>query len=310
MKNLFVIIFIMIIWYTLNQFSEGKEFNMEYNKLSSKEEYIIINKGTEKPFSGKFLKHDKKGTYICKRCNTPLYNSADKFESHCGWPSFDDEIPGAVKRQKDADGQRIEILCKNCNGHLGHVFSGENLTSKNTRHCVNSLSMKFIPAIPEKLNETVYFAGGCFWGTEYHFQKLKGVTSTNVGYTGGKTETPTYESVCSGLTEHAEVVEVIFDPEKVDYEKLVKLFFEIHDFTQIDRQGPDIGTQYRSEIFYTTENQKTLSNKIITQLIQKGYDVATQVTKAEKYWEGERYHQDYYDNKGTTPYCHIYKKLF
>ncbi len=330
--KLLVCFVILIIWcqgnFTFNQVSssnsveqkfhlapalnitEVKENKMKYNNLSKDEEYIIVNKGTEKPFSGKFLKHDKKGTYICKRCNTPLYKSDDKFESHCGWPSFDDEIPGTVKRQIDADGKRVEIMCKNCEGHLGHVFSGENLTTKNTRHCVNSLSLKFIPAVPEKLNQVVYFAGGCFWGTEYHFQKLEGVVSTSVGYTGGKTDAPTYETVCDGLTGHAEVVEVIYDPQKVDFEKLVKLFFEIHDFTQIDRQGPDIGTQYRTEVFYTTVEQKTISTEIIGILTKKGYKVATPVTKAQKYWEGERYHQDYYDNKGTTPYCHIYKKLF
>ncbi|UCE08895.1 MAG: bifunctional methionine sulfoxide reductase B/A protein [bacterium] len=285
---------------------------MKYNKLTPEEERVIIHKGTEMPFTGQYYNHKEKGTYTCKRCDAPLYRSEAKFDSHCGWPSFDDEIPGAAKRVPDADGIRTEIVCANCGGHLGHVFLGEGFTPKDTRYCVNSISMNFIPDAEkaELKTEKAYFAGGCFWGVEYYFQKEKGVISTRVGYMGGYLANPTYSDVCEGNTGHAETMEVSYDPSQTDYETLARLFFEIHDPTQVNRQGPDIGNQYRSAIFYVNDDQRKIAKKLINLLEGKGYKIATEVTKADKFWEGEKYHQDYYMKKGGQPYCHGYQKRF
>ena len=282
-------------------------------KLTPEEKRVILDKGTERPFTGKYYDFKEDGTYTCKQCGAPLYRSNDKFDSGCGWPSFDDEIKGAVKRVHDADGRRTEIVCANCGAHLGHVFAGEGFTPKNTRHCVNSISLEFTPkgkeAQKEKV-ETAIFAGGCFWGVEHLMKQLPGVSSVESGYIGGKTANPTYQEVCSHKTGHAEAVRIIFDPSKVSYETLAKRFFEIHDPEQIDRQGPDIGDQYRSEIFYTTPEQKTIALKLIEELKNKGYKVATKVTPASTFWKAEAYHQDYYDKTGKQPYCHRYVKRF
>lgn len=158
--------------------------------------------------------------------------------------------------------------------------------------------------------EKAYFAGGCFWGVEHYFQNMEGVISTQVGYMGGSTKSPTYEDVCTKKTGHAEVIEVIFDNSKTSFEELAKLFFEIHDPGQINRQGPDIGDQYRSEIFYTSENQKNISQKLIDQLRQNGYKVETNLTNADTFWRAEEYHQQYYSKTGKQPYCHIRKEKF
>ncbi len=158
--------------------------------------------------------------------------------------------------------------------------------------------------------EKAVFASGCFWGTQYQFNKKEGVISTTVGFTGGKIDNPTYQQVCNEDTGHAEAIEIIFDSSKISYESLCKLYFETHDFTQVNRQGPDIGEQYRSEIFYINESQKKIAEKLIEILTGKGYKVATKLTKSDIFWKAEEYHQNYYQKKGGTPYCHIYKKIF
>lgn len=280
---------------------------MKFNKLTIEEENVILNKGTEYPFTGEYVNHKEAGIYTCKQCDSPLYSSEDKFDSHCGWPSFDDEMPGKVKRIPDADGRRTEIVCAKCGGHLGHVFEGEGFTEKDTRHCVNSISMNFIPLTRM---DTAYFASGCFWGTQYHFMKAKGVVATAAGYMGGHTISPTYKEVCTGTTGHIEVVEVIFDSQKTSFEDMVKLYYETHDFEQVGGQGPDIGEQYQSVVFYVSEEQKAMTEKYIKILSDKGYKVATQLRPAPEFWAAEEYHQEYYDKKNGIPYCHAYKKIF
>lgn len=286
------------------------ETTMTLNKLTPEEARVIINKGTEAPYSGKYEKFFEDGTYTCKQCGAPLFKSDAKFDAGCGWPSFDDAIPGAVKETLDADGHRTEITCAKCGAHLGHVFEGEHFTAKDTRHCVNSISLNFTPVNQEVTTQKAYFAGGCFWGTDYWLDQADGVISSTAGYMGGHTDNPTYEQVCSHKTGHAETVELIYDPSKTNFETLAKLFFEIHDPTQMDRQGPDIGDQYRSEIFYTDQEQKETAEKLIGQLRAKGYDVVTELAPAGKFWKAEMYHQDYYEHNGKRPYCHVYTKRF
>lgn len=271
---------------------------------------IIHNKGTERPFTGEYNELNQAGTYLCRQCGLALYRARAKFHSACGWSSFDEEVAGAVKRQLDADGLRMEIVCARCNAHLGHVFSGEGFTAKNIRHCVNSMSLDFVTDLNVTDTEEAIFAAGCFWGVEYYLQKLPGVLKTEVGYTGGSKQYPTYEEVCRGTTGHFEAIRVLYDPAKIFFEKLTQYFFEIHDPTQTTGQGPDLGQQYLSVIFYYNPAQEKIVRLLITELEEIGLQIATQVLPVSTFWQAEAYHQDYYAKIGKSPYCHRYVKRF
>ncbi len=296
---------------------ELKPWAAALKNLNEQERHVIVNKGTERPYTGKYLNNKEKGIYTCKVCDAPLYKSEDKFDAHCGWPSFDDEIKGAIKHQIDRDGYRTEILCANCGAHLGHLFKGEGYTAKNTRHCVNSISLNFKKqdenntkkAKKEELKKA-YFAGGCFWGVEYHLESIKGVKEAISGFMGGKQKNPSYYDVVRNNTGHLETVEVVYDSKIVSYETLAKAFFEIHDPTQTNGQGPDIGSQYLSAVFVKNEKERKTIQKLIEILEAKGFKVATKILDAKTFYRAEEYHQDHYAKKGTKPYCHAYVKRF
>ncbi len=280
------------------------------NKLTDFERYVIEGKGTEPPFSGEYTNLNAQGVYLCKKCDAPLYRSEHKFQSHCGWPSFDDEIAGAVTRKPDADGMRTEIVCSNCNGHLGHVFEGERLTGKNVRHCVNSVSMKFEPvdrALKSQPNLAT-FGGGCFWCTEAVYKSLKGVLRVTSGYCGGTAGDANYKAVCGGGTGHAEVVQIEYDPNAVDFRTLLQVFFQSHDPTSYNQQGNDIGPQYRSVIFAHNAEQAAETTEVIRELDRSlVYDkpIVTELTMFDRFYPAEKYHQDYFELNGEQPYCQM-----
>jgi len=307
-KLVLILLTIVVTSITAQDF---KPWQTNIDKLSSFEKNVLINKGTERAFSGKYVNTKEKGVYTCKVCDAPLYKSGDKFDSHCGWPSFDDAIPGAIKETTDADGRRTEITCANCGAHMGHVFKGEGMTSKNVRHCVNSVSLNFQKkkAVTSHAKKA-YFAGGCFWGVEYYLEEIDGVKEVTSGFMGGHMENPGYYDVIRKDTGHLETVEVVYDPSKVSYETLAKTFFEIHDPTQTDGQGPDIGSQYLSAVFVNNKEERDVTNKLIKFLEEKGLKIATKVLATTPFYSAEEYHQNHYKRKGGTPYCHRRVKRF
>jgi len=284
--------------------------------LTPEESKVILAKGTEPAFCGNLTENHKDGTYTCRLCGLPLFNSSNKFDSGTGWPSFYQPYdPAHIRHVTDrAYGmERTEILCARCGGHLGHVFDdGPKPTGQ--RYCLNSVSLKFfekgekMPAesTPATL-ATAYFAGGCFWGVEDRFAQIPGVTDAVSGYMGGTTKNPTYRDVCSHTTGHAETVKVTFDPAKVSYRELLAWFFKIHDPTQVDRQGPDVGDSYRTAIFAADDAQLAEAKAFIEEQGKaerfKGRKIATQlagVKKAGAFYAAEAYHQDYHVKHGGS----------
>jgi peptide methionine sulfoxide reductase msrA/msrB len=286
--------------------SEWKGFK-DMPPLNDEEKRVLIGSGTEEAGTGKYVDFFEDGVYVCRQCGAPLYRSDDKFATTCGWPGFDDSVNEAVEMRPDPNPEKpwTEILCANCGGHLGHVFEGEGFTPKDIRHCVNSVS------IAHAAMESALLAGGCFWGVEEAFRHLEGVILTEAGYSGGTAENVRYEDVKRGDAGHAEVVRVDFDPDVINYEDLLKVFFEIHDPTQIDRQGNDVGKQYRSVVFYRDEEQRQTAERVILKLRSKGIQAATQIEPAGVFWPAEEYHQKYFfknpDKAANT--CHVRRKI-
>jgi peptide methionine sulfoxide reductase msrA/msrB len=284
--------------------------------LTADEAKVILKKGTEPAFCGNLTDNKKEGTYICRLCSLPMFSSDSKFHSGTGWPSFFqpfDRDHVAYERDGTLGMARVEILCARCGNHLGHVFE-DGPRPTGLRYCVNSVSLVFVEKgteLPEAARPlktaTAYFAGGCFWGVEDRFQQVPGVINAVSGYMGGKLDKPTYSQVCHENTGHAETVKVTFDPSKVTYKELLAWFFKIHDPTQLNRQGPDYGTQYRSAVFAADDTQVAEAKAFIEDQKKterfRSRTIATQVVSlkdAGQFWEAEQYHQDYHEKHGGS----------
>jgi peptide methionine sulfoxide reductase msrA/msrB len=294
-------------------------------KLTPDQFRILRSSGTERPFCGLLLDNKQPGVYTCAGCGLPLFASDAKFHSGTGWPSFFQPIAKenvAVRDDQSHGMLRSEINCARCDGHLGHVFD-DGPRPTGLRFCLNSESLQFTPsehlaslADPAAAetkpgrgtapsSETAVLAGGCFWCTEAAFEQLAGVTDVVSGYTGGERRTANYEAVCGGDTGHAEAIRITYDPSRISYDRLLDVFFDAHDPTQLNRQGGDVGTQYRSAIFYASEAQKDAAQRKITELTAKktySHPIVTTLEPLGEFHEAEAYHQDYARANPRQPY--------
>ena len=303
----------------------------ELAKKLDPEAYRVTQKaGTEAAFCGTLLDNHKDGTYCCVVCGLPLFSSANKFNSGTGWPSFFQpfDIEHVLAHEDNAYGmQRVEINCARCTAHLGHVFD-DGPKPTGLRFCLNGAALKFYakdeargPESSPITGETAYFAGGCFWGIEHYFQQAPGVISAESGYMQGSSAKPDYKEVCGqdgtpaskrpeGYRPHAEAVKVVFDPTQISYQQLLQGFFEMHDPTQLNRQGPDDGTQYRSGLYTVGDRQLTEAKAFVAQLAAKssfnGRKIVTEIEPAKAFVGAEEYHQDYLE-KNPSRSCYIGK---
>ena len=289
-------------------------------KLDPLAKDVTQNAGTERAGTSPLLKEKRKGVFVSAVGGLPLFRSEDKFESGTGWPSFTQPIdPDHVILREDRTlgMKRVEVLDARSGAHLGHVFDdGPAPTGK--RFCMNGAALRFIPdgaeLPPESrpvATQTAYFAGGCFWGVEDVFQQIPGVLDAVSGYMGGKTDQPSYKQVCSDETGHAETVKVVFDPRRISFHRLLEAFFVMHDPTQLNRQGPDTGTQYRSTIFPANAEQAAVAKAYIAQLDGiRAFKrrIVTTIEMGREFYPAEKYHQDFLVRNPTYPYI-VYNDL-
>ncbi len=286
----------------------------EWKKVLPPDLYAVARQAdTERAFTGKMWNSETKGTYYCAACGLKLFKSDQKFVSSCGWPSFfeqDNKKSITFKDDNSYGMRRIEALCGRCDSHLGHLFDdGPEPTGK--RYCMNAVSLDFVPdgtVAQNKGNlETITIGGGCYWCVEAVYENLTGVEKVVSGFSGGKVENPSYEEVCTGTTGAAEVVEITYDKTKTNLDEIFQVFFTVHDPTTLNRQGADVGTQYRSVIFYKNEEQKKAAESIIAELNKEVFNnkIVTTLEPFKAFYKAKDYHQNYYANNKEQPYCQM-----
>jgi peptide methionine sulfoxide reductase msrA/msrB len=303
----------------------------ELKKTLTPEQYACSQEeGTEKPFYNKYWDNKADGIYVDVVSGESLFSSLDKYDSGSGWPSFTKPLNIKtlnMKKDLKLGIARTEVRSSLADSHLGHVFDDGPKESGGQRFCINSASLNFIPLDQLKahnLGSTLFLfaakkgweiatlAGGCFWGVEEILRTQPGVLETMVGYTGGKAEAPNYNLVKTGVSGHAEAVRILFDPKKIKYEDLLVLFYKLHDPTTLNQQGNDVGTQYRSAIFYESEDQKLIAEKVKARVNKSGVwkkPIITEITKATKFWSAEEYHQKYLAKNPSGYTCHFVRDL-